>query len=278
MRHGLLLLMIATIALGSCRKEKTPTKDSTILPPQVAMPVVFLKNIEIPNLPSPYYHFEYDGNGKSSVAAYASDLRRYEVDYDKGKIGALTNTISAGLREVLKYSYDNDGRVNAIDYFDVTGTLYVKVALTYEGQRLVKLERQRLLGADFVINKIMTFSYYADGNVREIVDHRPAVAGQQPDKTTIDLFEQYDDKINVDGFSLLHNDFFDHLVLLPGVRLQINNPGKETVTGDGVNYTGFYTYTYNGDKLPLTKNGNFTITAGSDAGQTFQSNSSFSYY
>jgi hypothetical protein len=46
--------------------------------------------------------------------------------------------------------------------------------------------------------------------------------------TTVDLFEQYDNKVNVDGFSLIHDDFFDHLVLLPGVQLQKGNPGRQT--------------------------------------------------
>jgi hypothetical protein len=54
------------------------------------------------------------------------------------------------------------------------------------------------------------------------------------------------------------NAFFDHLVLLPGVQLQKNNPRKETLTGNTGNYTVNYTYTYNDKDLPLFKTGGVT--------------------
>ena len=52
--------------------------------------------------------------------------------------------------------------------------------------------------------KIMTFSYYDDGNVKEISDHRPGShRHSRRIYTRSDRFEQYDNKINVDGFSLM---------------------------------------------------------------------------
>jgi hypothetical protein len=283
MRIKTLVLLIVTTVLFSCQKEKGSLPSTTTPPsnppsdPPVATSVM-LKEIVIPNLPSPYYHFDYDQSGKVSFVSFASSLRKYDVNYEQGKIGSMVDNIGLGVHEIVKYIYDNAGRVTSVIYVDVTGVNYAQVFYTYQGDKLVRLERQRLLGQELVVNKIMTFSYYDDGNVKEISDHRPEVTGIQGESTTIDRFEQYDNKINVDGFSLMHNDFFDNLVLLPGVQLQKNNPGKETFTGDGLNFAGTYVYTYNDHDLPLTKTGHFTFTSGTDAGQAFVTNSTFSYY
>jgi hypothetical protein len=40
-----------------------------------------LKDIIYPHLPSPYYHFEYDDQGKLKLASFASDFFRYDVKY-----------------------------------------------------------------------------------------------------------------------------------------------------------------------------------------------------
>ena len=134
------------------------------------------------------------------------------------------------------------------------------------------------MAGGFIIDKTMSFTYHPDGNLLEITEHRPPIDGLQPEATTVDRFEQYDDKINVDGFSLIHDDFFDHLVLLPGVQLQKGNPGRQTHTGDGVNFSVDYSYTYDDKNRPLAKAGDLTITNGSDTGRKFQTSSVFSYY
>jgi len=123
----------------------------------------------------------------------------------------------------------------------------------------------------------MTLSYNTDGNLFELTYHYLPINGQT-EATFADRFEQYDSMINVDGFSLIHNDFFDHLILLPDVQLQKNNPRKETRTGDGLNYVVNYTYTYNNDNAPLIKAGELTISNGSDAGKKIQIRTTFSYY
>jgi len=123
----------------------------------------------------------------------------------------------------------------------------------------------------------MTFSYYPDGNLKELAYHYlPLVT--QTEATYTDRFEQYDNNINADGFGLLHNEFFDHLILLPGVELQKNNPAKETRIGDGVNYSVDYRYSYNDKNAPLTKIGDLIITNGTDSGRHFQTHAVYSYY
>jgi hypothetical protein len=130
-----------------------------------------------------------------------------------------------------------------------------------------------------VIEKTTTLTYYENGNLFELKEDRPEVpAIGQPAMIYVDRFSQYDDKVNADAFSLLHPEFFEHLVLLPGIWLQKNNPGRLTRTGDGVNYEIVYSYTYNEKGLPLTKNGEGIFLSGTSTGQRFQSNAVFSYY
>lgn len=240
-------------------------------------PTVLLQDIVIPSLPSPYYHFEYDPTGRLTVASFASDLRHYDVRYDNGRISEMKNTaVLNGDR--LTYTYDDAGRVSVVKYVDASEAVVAVVFLTYDGQKLTGLERDRRVTGGFIVEKTMSLSYYPDGNVRQIVEHHPAIDAGQTEATTTDVFEQYDDKINVDGFSLIHDEFFDHLVLLPGVQLQKGNPARQTHTGDGVNYTVDYSYSYDDKNRPLTKNGELTFLNGTDAGRKFQTTSVFTYY
>lgn len=239
-------------------------------------PATQLKEILVPNLPSPYYHFEYDATGRIRLASFASGFFVYDVAYANGRIAQMTNN-ALGNTDRLVYSYDPAGRVDEVSYVRPDGQLGGRVSLSYAGQQLTSIAWTRRLGSDLVPSKTMSFSYYPDGNLLEIVEHRPAIEGLQDETTRIDRFEQYDDGINVDAFSLIHNDFFDHLFLLPAVRLQKGNPGRETLTGDGENYSVDYVYTYDADRRPLTKTGALVITNGTDAGRQFQTQSVFTY-
>ena len=273
MRHRYLLLFIAAIILFGCKKEKT-TIDP-LPPPSTQPPTVLVKDIVIAHLPSPYYHFEYNAAGKVTFVSFASDFTRYDVVYDGDRIKEMRNNILVN-KDTLRYSYDNTGRVNAIKYINEAGTIYTVLFFTYDGQKLIEIERDRKSGTGFIIDRIMTISYYPDGNLNELTYHYLPFNGQ-PEQIYTDRFEQYDNKINVDGFSLIHNEFFDHLVLLP-VQLQKNNPGKETRTGNVDNYKVDYTYTYDNRNAPLTRSGDFVYTSGPNTGQRFQLSSIYTYY
>lgn len=272
MQYRNLLFFAALIFLFSCKKEKTTNPH----PPGPPPPAVKLKDVTLSNLPSPYYHFEYDSSGRVSFASFASEFERYNVFYSGGLINEMRNNILVN-KDRLQYFYNSNGKVEAINYADSTGNVYTRIDLFYEGEKLVKLEREKKVPGGFVLDKRLLMSYDVNGNLVDINYLYPAVDGQSENNFTTH-FEQYDNKINVDAFDLLHNDFFDHLFLLPGVQLQKNNPGKETRTGDGINYTVNYTYIYNNSGLPLTKNGQLTVTNGTNAGQVFQTSSAFTYY
>jgi len=267
------VVLIIAIVLSSCQKYNGTYTPPT---PRPAAQPVLIKDIVVANLPSPYYHFEYAADGKISFVSFASDLTRYAVKYDGGRLVQMVNN-SLGNTDKVDYFYDNTGKVNLVTYTDATGAVYVKNHLTYQGDKLISLERERIQGGVFKVNKTMTFTYQADGNLSQILQHMPALQGA-PEQSFIDHFEQYDDNVNTDGFELLHGDFFDHLVLLPGVKLQINNPRKISHTGDGDNYTVNYTYTYNDRHQPLIKTGEVTIQTGAQAGQVVQIQSVISYY
>jgi hypothetical protein len=253
----------------------TPITNPGEQPP----PAVRLKEIVIDRLPSPYYHFDYDTTGRIAAASYSGGFGTYRVDYAGDRIDRMINSGAAALAHIA-YIYDDAGRVGGVKYVDRNGVTFTTVFYTYENGRLTNIERsQRVTAGGMIIDKTMDLAYYPDGNLETITEHRLPIEGVQSDATSITRFEDYDSGINVDGFSLIHDDFFDHLVLLPGDVLQKNNPRRETQTGNGLNYTIAYTYAYDTDgKRPLTKSGELEITSGDKVGQHFATSSVFSYY
>jgi hypothetical protein len=239
-------------------------------------PPVLLKDVEVASLPSPYYHFTYDSGGRITTVSFASGFFSYDVLYQGDRITELRNN-ALGNTDRLQYVYDAAGRVQTVNYLDASDTVFARVRLTYDGDRLSRLDRERKLQGVFTLEKTQSFSYNADGNLLDIVDHRPALNGQ-PETTTVDHFEQYDGNVNVDAFGLIHNDFFDHVVLLPSVQLQKGNPALETFTTGNVNYRFDYTYTYDAEKRPLVKGGSATILSGPDSGRVIPLHTAFSYY
>ena len=271
MNPRFLLVVLAIPVFIACKKEKEVT-NPTIPPP----PAALLKEIAIPHLPSPYYHFEYDAGGNVTFVSFASDFTRYNVTYDAGRIREMRSNILVN-KDILQYFYNNSGDVISIHYADSTGIVYTKIDFSYKNGKLVKLERAKKSGTDFMYDKRSEMSYYEDGNLKDITYHYLPFNGQPESFNTVH-FEQYDNNINVDSYGLIHNEFTDHFFLLPGVQLQENNPGKETSTGDGTNYIVNYTYTYNEKDVPVNKKGDLLITSGPDAGERFETNSFYSYY
>ena len=271
MRRRSLILPLLLCVLSACARDGSSTSP---VPPE---PKPLLQDIVIDHLPAPYYHFEYGADGKASRASFASDFFVYDLVYSGGKLAEMRNNILVN-HDRLLYDYDAAGRVGRVRYVDGTGTEFVRVQLTYSGDRLVHLERARLLQGVFTVDKSTSFTYDGDGNLLELTQHFPTIDGLQTEATLTDRYESYDTGINVDDFGLIHSEFFDHLVLLPDVRLQHGNPAIETRSGDGENYRAQYTYTYDDQHRPLIKSGDLVLLNGPNAGQHFQLRSAFSYY
>jgi len=269
-RYIIASLLVA--AVSGCGGDRVPATA----PQPDPRPVVLLKDIEIPRLPSPYYHFAYDATGRISNVSFASGLTNYTLSYTDGRLSEMQNTILVN-NDRLVYHYDDAGNVAEVDYVGSSG-VFAQVRLTYEGAKLVGLERQRKNASGFVVEKTMIMAYGPDGNLSDITEHRPAIEGFQPEATVNDHFESYDTGLNVDSFGLLHQDFFDHLVLLPRVQLQKNNARRVTHSGDGDHYVVEYTYHYDAENRPTSQAGVLTFTTGPQAGQQFDVGATYSYY
>jgi hypothetical protein len=269
-RSSLLVLAFATSACSVDARLNAPPEN----PPAAT---ILLKDVVASSLPSPLYHFEYDASGRITSASYASSLYVYDLAYTGGRLAEMRNNV-AGNQDRIVYAYDDAGRVAGVRYVDANGVTFTVVIFTYDGQKLTGLERDRRVDGGFIIDKEMSFSYYPDGNLFELTEHRPPIDGVQDEATFVDRFEQYDTGINVDGFDLIHSDFFDHLVVLPGVQVQKSNPRRQTRIGDGINFTVDFTYAYDDGNRPLTKTGDVMILNGSNAGQRLQISSLFTYY
>jgi len=280
MRYSFILIPLAvSIILFSCKKDQQnrPT-DPPAVPPVPAAKHVLLKDITIPNLPSPYYHFEYGTDSLPSRVGFASGFSTYDIIYSENKIAEMRNNIIVN-HDTLRYSYDPTGKLMMIRFINESNINYRHVFFGYEGDRIKEIDWDLKEGdAGYLIDRRVTFTYYPDSNVQTIVDQRNTNDGS-PHQTLTTLFEHYDKGVNVDDFSLLHDQYHDHLFLFQGFRLQKNNPGRETFSVNGVIlYTNDYTYVYNADNTPSDKKGDFLYMSGSDAGKRFETHSIYSYY
>ena len=271
----LALVGTALATAAACSGDSMVTDPESAPPPPPAK--VLLKDVLVDRLPSPFYHFDYDPAGTITGVSYASGLTRYDVSYLGTRIRELQNNTLANHDRIV-YAYDSDGHVVGVRYVNESGVTFTIVIFSYEGDKLTGVERSRAVPGGFIIDKTISLSYWPDGNLRELAVHRPAIVGVQPESNGVVAFEQYDTGLIVDGFGLIHDDCFDHFVLLPGVQLQKNNPKRETRTGDGTTYVVDYTYQYDDAKRPVAKRGDLLITGGTDAGQRVQIGSSFTYY
>lgn len=271
MKPLLILVSGLLFLFSSCKKD--PVRI-----PSPGTNIPLLKSIVYQSLPSPYYAFEYDANRKVNKAAFASDAFSYNLFYQDSKLVEM-KSVTASTKISTTYQYDNAGRIAFVKMSSEDGnTVFKRGFLTYDNQnRLTEIEWEISATPGFVLQRTLSFFYHPDGNIAERRDHRHFIEGKQPEALYIERYEQYDDKVNVDGFSLLH-ETSEHLVLFPGIQLQRNNPGKVIRTGDGLNYEITYTYSTNTYKQPLQRTGSMLFTNGPDAGKTFQLNASYTYY
>lgn len=181
-------------------------------------------------------------------------------------------------RDTLQYLYTN-GNLTVILVKNVSQVVTRRCFITYNASNQLQEVEWQLREGDvgYIIERTQQFSYYPDGNLKQLIHHFRAV-GPQQDATFISNYEDYDDKPNADGFSLLHPIQLTHLILLPEFRLQANNPRKEIATGDGDNYEVTYKYTYDAAGRPTVKTGDLLWTSGPKKGTHFETLSTFSWY
>ena len=262
-------MIIAGIAIA-CHKE------SSNQPAPPGTTSLKLKDINARNLPPPSIILNMMTAEKLRLCDYSSGLRTYDVDYNGNHIESMENIADLSHCR-LEYEYSN-GDLLAVRVKDKDGVTLRHCIFSFSSSH--QLQQMDWDVADgnvgFYLEQTLTFSYYADGNVMDIVTHNYPV-GPQAEATYTDRFENYDDHANADGFTLLHTTGHE-LVLIPGLKFQVNNPRRNIHTGDGINFEINYSYTYDSKGRPTVKTGDVNFTNGANTGQHFESQSTFSYY
>lgn len=265
------ILVLLPLAVA-CSKDP----DSTPQTPPNDKAEHKLKEIIWHGLPAPHYQFTYDAAGFITTASYSSGVRSYNLAYANERISTLQSTRTMNT-DKLEYVYAS-GKVAMVKYLNDQGQIFRRCYLEYNALgQLIKMEfERREPNAGFLFDRVFTFSYYPDGNLKEKEDHWLPVPNQ-PEARQVDLFEDYDNKKNTDAFMLLHPSQ-EHFFLLPGIVIQKNNARKLTRSGTGINYVIDYTYQYNSDQTINKKIGDARITSGPDNGKTFSIGIDFTYY
>lgn len=279
-----LLSICFAVAVISCRKGDCPPEEDPKQPdaPVADIPAIRLKDMSVEKLPSPNYHFVYNDSGYITQVSYASGLTQYDITYSGKKILKIETNKDAPFdinKDRLDYEYSN-GDPAVVKVTNKNGLLYRRCLLTFlPAHRLQKLTWEVNPGSGFVAEQTLTFSYYGDGNLQEIAYHDFAV-GPLVENTYADRFENYDNKVNVDGFTWLHTiTNVHHPILLPSVQLQLNNPGRNVHTASkGLTYDASYSYTYDAAGRPLTRTGPVTFTETNGTTGQFQSSTTYTYY
>ncbi|MBC7902299.1 MAG: hypothetical protein H7Y27_02715 [Gemmatimonadaceae bacterium] len=268
MKAAYLLCLIAI--MFSCKKD---TNTGPPLPVN-GRKTQRLKDIVVPSLPSPYYHFEYSDSGYITRLGFADAFFDYTVHYENKRVSRLININND---QELFYQYE-DGRVSVIHQRDVlSGVKSMRYSCRYYPNGLLKeiLWSKFFAGrSDSVGVRKVILIYNADGNLAEFDDFRvnPATEELLWSQTTEIL--EYDKQINVDDFSLL-KDTFEDVLLLPQVRLFKNNPLRLKTSSQQNDFLYVYRYDFV-NKLPVRKHLVMTQTRGG-AGE-MRSTTEFSYY
>lgn len=277
-REKLVLTLIVSICtlFQACKKDTDQPIPPKHDPPATEYYTrnILLKDVNAQSLPSPYFHFEYDAFGLAKRIGFASGFYNYNLAYDNRKLLKMTNIIN---NNSLEYTWSN-GKVTDIRERRITGEMIWHYIFLYNSNDQVKEIRWYQMNnatGDSLLYRKVKLAYRLEGNLARYDDYRSTSGPLEWSHT--EEFSNFDDGENVDDFGIL-KDFFDHVLFLPNIRLQINNPRDVRFTSVQNDYDIHYDWTYNNNKLPVLKRTTFTQTRGSDAGRTISASTSYSYY
>lgn len=272
MKH--LLLWIAFICLAaSCKKD--PITNVPIDTPVKDIQTIRLKEVIEPGLPSPYYRFIYTDSGYISNIDFADGLVTYAITYNDHRISQVVNT---KLNEQLTYYYTN-GNVSYITLKNAPGNKQLSYTMGYNNSRQLIEVKWHLFEnntQDSLTERKVALSYDAKGNLSKIEDYRLDANNELKISRTA-LYADYDNGINTDDLYLLKSDFMEHLLYLPQVKFQKNNPRVVVIKSGENEFRVDYTYTYY-NNLPVTKSIRMEQTAGDEAGKVSHFTNRYSYY
>jgi hypothetical protein len=159
-------IVIATITIA-CHKDPINQPE-----PPVAGTGLKVKDITEKNLPSPYYHFEYNDTGNITIAGFQAGLRTYDVEYNGKNIESMENTVDPINKVRLDYEYRN-GDLFVVRVKDKNGVTFRHCIFSFSpSHQLLQMDWDVAEGTvGFLLEQTLTFSYYPDGNVMQIVTH-----------------------------------------------------------------------------------------------------------
>lgn len=268
-------LLVIIFSMAACKKDKEVPPGPVPPPLEIDTAKVKLKQYETTNLPSPYYHFVYNDSGYATQINFASGFFQYQLVYNNKRLALMTNTING---DKLVYRYKH-GNVSAIDeYSGITGARLWHYEFDYDLMQRVTRAKWYVItnnGADSALDKVAELKYHPDGNLAEYQTSLRMDDGNLQWASTY-TYNNYDNKTNVDDFSMLKN-FFEHLLYLPAVRFQKNNPGTGKSVSTANEFEINYQYEYQ-QGIPLTRTTTIHQTKGSNAGRVTTSTTQYSYY
>jgi hypothetical protein len=269
-RFALTLIVAVCTFFTACKKED----DSELPPPKPpGTKVGLLKDLVAQSLPSPLYHFDYTNEGLTTGISFASGFYIYELSYVNERLNKMLNLPNGN---ALFYEYKN-GRVTSIREKRPNNSVVWHYTFTYD-KELVKEIRWYIAaasGADSLLYRKVLLSYFTDGNLERYIDYRD-ITGQSLELVQTVEYSNYDQGKNVDDFNQL-KEFFDHLLYLPGVRLQKNNAQKILIKGHVNDYEVTDSWTYQ-NNLPVIKQSKIKQTKGANAGKEIVASTTYSYY
>ena len=272
-----LVVILLTVSIG-CKKYEDPLPPEQ---PPVQLPVddvrtVLLKDVNAQSLPGPYYHFVYDNFHYVKQISFASGFAVYDVEYENNRVKMMTNRVNDN---IYLYHYSNN-RVSEINEF--SGAIINKTfsyRLSYNSLNQLSQVNWVFFSnngrQDTVKKEVLT--YLPTGNLAAMDHYYSTEPGQPLEWASRDEFSDYDNKLNVDDFSVLKKEFFSPYLFLPQVRLQKNNPGRQHIISAGNEFDIRYSYQYQ-NGLPVSKTAIVTEKRGGVIEEPKTVTTQFSYY
>jgi hypothetical protein len=272
-----LVVLLLTVSIG-CKKYNDPLpQEQPPLPlPDDDVRTVLLKDINAQSLPGPYYHFTYDSLHYVKQISFASDFAVYEVKYENKRVVMMTNSVNDN---VFIYHYTNNLVTEINEFSGITVNKLYSYRLSYNSSNQLSQVNWVFFSGngakDTVKKEVLT--YLPTGNLAAIDHYYSTSPGQPLEWLSRDEFSDYDNRINVDDFSVLKKDFFSAYLFLPGVRLQKNNPGRQHIVAGGNEFDIRYSYQYQ-NGLPVSKTATITEKIGTVIQEPKTVTTQFSYY
>jgi hypothetical protein len=272
-RYYVILLLFVVLA-AACKKTVHP-------PAEVPQPVtdartIRLKQLVAEKLPSPYFFFSYDNQGFVDSIAFASGFFEYTVSYKNKRISEMFNR---GNSWKLLYEYKGTA-VSSIIELNAAQQKINRHKFQYNpAGKLIAADTYVFsnAGADSNVIKHFDLNYHPDGNLSKLSEWRRDIATNILVNYTNTEYDNYDNKKNVDDFYLL-KDSWGHLLFLPQVKLQINNPGTVLIHGLSNDYKITNTFEFNDQQLPIVKHQRMEQVRGSNAGTVLKFKNDYTYY